>query len=453
MKKYDPGDNSADHLVFALKFEGINLEILNALFLVVDPTELERFIKETPAGKYARKIWFLYEFLMGKELDLEPCAVTNYVALLEQSMYFAAKGIAHRRQKVTNNLLGDRRFCPMIRLSDTLKKCIDLQLDKKGMEVVGNYSAEVLRRAVSYLYTKETKSSFEIERATPDQKRAARFVELLRLAHDREFFNKASLIELQQATVDERFANSDFRTDQNYVGQTVSFGNELIHFVAPKPEDISDLMNGMFYVYKRMMSSEVHPVVVAAAISFGFVFMHPFDDGNGRIHRFLIHNILAKRRFTPEGFIFPISATMLRKIKEYDKMLEHFSEPLLPLLDYELDSDGRMEVKNETAVHYKYIDMTAIAERLFDFIQDTIENELVSELDFILDYDKAKLAIRDIVDMPDRLIDLFIRLCIENNGRLSMKKRKTKFEQLTDKEVARMEACVRNAFNRTATGA
>jgi hypothetical protein len=453
MKKYDPGDNLADHLVFALKFEGINLEILNALFLVVDPTELERFIKETPAGKYARKIWFLYEFLMGKELDLEPCAVTNYVALLEQSMYFAAKGIAHRRQKVTNNLLGDRRFCPMIRLSDTLKKCIDLQLDKKGMEVVGNYSAEVLRRAVSYLYTKETKSSFEIERVTPDQKRAVRFVELLRLANDREFFNKPSLIELQLATVDGRFANSDFRTDQNYVGQTVSFGNELVHFVAPKPEDIPELMDGMFYAYKRMMSSEVHPVVIAAAISFGFVFMHPFDDGNGRIHRFLIHNILAKRRFTPEGLIFPISATMLRKIKEYDKMFEHFSEPLLPLLVYELDSDGRMEVKNETVVHYKYIDMTAIAERLFGFIQDTIENELVSELDFILDYDKAKLAIRDIVDMPDRLIDLFIRLCIENNGRLSMKKRKTKFEQLTDKEVARMEACVRNAFNRAATDA
>jgi hypothetical protein len=450
-KKYDPGDNLEGHLTFALKFEGINLEILNALFLVVDPTELQRFIKETPAGKYARKIWFLYEFLMGKELDLEPCKATNYVDLLEQSQYFTAKGIARRRQKVTDNLLGDRRFCPMIRLTDTLKNCIDLQLDKKGMEVVGNYSAEVLRRAVSYLYTKETKSSFEIERATPDQKRAARFVELLRLAADREFFNKPSLIELQQATVDERFANNDFRTDQNYVGQAVSFGNELVHFVAPKPEDISQLMDGMFYAYKRMMSSEVHPVVIAAAISFGFVFIHPFDDGNGRIHRFLIHNILAKRRFTPGSLIFPISATMLRKIKEYDKMLEHFSEPLLPLLVYELDSDGRMEVKNETAAHYKYIDMTAIAERLFGFIQDTIENELVSELDFILDYDKAKLAVRDIVDMPDRLIDLFIRLCIENKGRLSKNKRKTKFEQLTDKEVARMEACVRNAFNRTAT--
>ena len=55
---------------------------------------------------------------------------------------------------------------------------------------------------------------------------------------------------------------------------------------------------------------------------------------------------------------------------------------------------------------------------------------------------------RDLVDMPDRLIDLFIRLCIENQGRLSKNKRKSKFEQLTDEEVAQMEACVRNAFNK-----
>jgi len=451
-KKYDPGDGLEDHLTFALKFEGINLETLNSLFSVVDHKEIERFIKETPTGKYARKIWFLYEFLVGRELDMEPSRVTNYIDLLDQSRYYTARGIPCRRQKITDNLLGDRRFCPMIRQTDTLKNYIDIRLDKKGMEVVGSYPKEVLRRAVSYLYTRETKSSFEIERAAPDQKRAARFVELLRLADEREFFDKPSLIELQQATVDERFASDNFRTDQNYVGQTVSFGNELIHFVAPKPEDITELMEGMFYAYKRMMSSEVHPVIIAAAIAFGFVFMHPFDDGNGRVHRFLIHNILAKRQFTPKGFIFPISATMLRKIKEYDETLEFFSGPLLPLVDYELDSDGGMAVKNETAIHYKYIDMTVIAERLFGFIHDTIENELVSELDFILDYDRAKLAIRDIVDMPDRLIDLFIRVCIENNGRLPRNKRKARFEQLTDKEVAKMEECLRNAFNRTAAG-
>lgn len=450
-KRYDPGDSLKDHLIFALKFEGINLEILNALFLVLDHKDIEHFIKKTPAGKYARKIWFLYEYLMGKELDLQPSKTTNYVDLLDQDKYYTCKGIPHRRQKVTDNLLGNQRFCPMIRRTDNLSNYIDLQIDKKGMEVVESYPEEILLRAVSYLYTRETKSSFEIERAAPDQKRAARFVELLRLAEDREFFDKLSLIELQRAIVDERFANNDFRADQNYVGQTVSFGNELVYFVAPKPEDIPMLMEGMFDAYKRMMTSEVHPVVVATAITFGFVFMHPFDDGNGRIHRFLIHNILAKRRFTPKGLIFPVSATMLRKIKEYDETLELFSKHLLPLLDYELDSDGRMEVKNETLLHYKYIDMTAIAEKLFGFIQDTIENELVSELDYILDYEKAKLTIRAIVDMPDRLIDLFIRLCVENNGRLSKNKRKAKFEKLTDKEVSQMEECVRNAFNRTAS--
>ena len=121
----------------------------------------------------------------------------------------------------------------------------------------------------------------------------------------------------------------------------------------------------------------------------------------------------------------------------------------MPLIDFELDTEGNMTVKNETDIHYRYIDMTAIAERLFGFIQETIEIELVSELDFLLDYDKAKLAIQDVVDMPDRLIDLFIHVCIENNGRLSKQKRKTTFAKLTDEEVAKMETCVQDAFRPT----
>jgi len=443
---YDPDDKLEDHLIFALKYEGINLEILNALFQTVDHRELEDFIKETPGGKYARKIWFLYEYLTGKELNLDPSKVTNYIDLLDRDKFYTCKGIPRRRQKVTDNLLGNQRFCPIIRRTDNLRNYINLQLDKKGMEVVKNYPEQVLRRAISYLYIKETKSSFEIERLSPDRKRSGRFIELLRLADDREFFNKSSLMELQRAIVDERFSNSDFRTDQNYVGQTVSFGNEIIHFVAPRPEDLTELMEGMFDAYKRMMSSGIHPVVIAAAISFGFVFMHPFDDGNGRIHRFLIHNILAKLRFTPKGLIFPVSATILRKLKEYDETLELFSKPLLPLLDYELDSEGKMLVRNETAGHYKYIDMTVITERLFGFIQSTIENEFVSELDFIINYDKAKNAISGVVDMPDRRLDLFIRFCLQNNGRLSARKRASHFDFLSEDEIARMEKAIKSAY-------
>ena len=450
--KYNPGIRLGDHLTFALKFEGLNLEILSLLFQAIDERELETFIKAAPTGKYARKIWFLYEFLTEKKLSLETAKVTNYVNLLETTRYYAAISIPEKRQKINNNLLGNKQFCPIIRKTDTLRNYINIRLDQKSLEVVGRYPQDVLQRALTYLYTKETKSSFEIERAKPDQMRAARFIELLRIADEREFFNKSSLVELQKATVDRRFANDDFRDDQNYIGQTVRYGNEAVHFVPPKPQDLPDLMTGMFYTYDRMMSARLHPVIIASAISFGFVFMHPFDDGNGRIHRFLIHNILSKTGFTPPALIFPVSATMLRRIKDYDQILEFYSRPLMSMVDFELDANGRMTVKNETVVHYRYLDMTVIAERLFGFIQETIEIDLTSELDFLLDYDKAKLAVQDVVNMPDRLIDLFIRVCVENSGCLSKNKRRSTFARLTDEEITRMQNCVQEAFKSEVKG-
>jgi hypothetical protein len=195
-----------------------------------------------------------------------------------------------------------------------------------------------------------------------------------------------------------------------------------------------------------MDQSRVYPVVHAAAIAFGFVFMHPFGDGNGRIHRFLIHNVLARRGFTPQGLIFPISAAMLNNMAAYDAALESFSKPLIPLIDYTLDEDGRMTVHNQTAVHYRYPDMTTIAEALFGFIQITIEKELVEELNFLKNYDATKRAIQEIVDMPDNRIDLFIRFCLQNNGVVSPTKRKSHFAELTDEEVGKMQAAIQKAY-------
>jgi Fic family protein len=36
-----------------------------------------------------------------------------------------------------------------------------------------------------------------------------------------------------------------------------------------------------------------------------FVYIHPFDDGNGRLHRYLIHHVLSRTRFTPAGLVLP----------------------------------------------------------------------------------------------------------------------------------------------------
>ena len=64
-----------------------------------------------------------------------------------------------------------------------------------------------------------------------------------------------------------------------------------------------------------------------------------------------------------------------------------------------------------------------------------------------MNYDKTKQAIQDVVDMPDRLIDLFIRFCLQNHGQLSARKREEFFAALTDDEVARMQDAVRSAYH------
>ena len=90
--------------------------------------------------------------------------------------------------------------------------------------------------------------------------------------------------------------------------------------------------------------------------------------------------------------------------------------------------------------------MTPQAEALFRFIERTIDTELAGELAFLANYDKTKKAIQEIVDMPDRKIDLFIRFCLHHNGRLSARKRLGLFDFLSDEEITRMEQAVQMAL-------
>jgi Fic family protein len=205
-------------------------------------------------------------------------------------------------------------------------------------------------------------------------------------------------------------------------------------------------MEGLVAAHQCMDAGDVSAVIHAAAIAYGFVFLHPFEDGNGRIHRFLIHNILARQGFTPEGVMFPISAAMLKNAADYDASLEAFSRQLMPLVEYSLDENGYMTIHNETAIWYRFIDMTPQAEALFRFIDQTIDTEFASELAFLANYDKTKKAIQEIVDMPDRRIDLFIRFCLQNNGRLSARKRASHFDFLSDGEVVLLEQAVQSAY-------
>jgi hypothetical protein len=352
---------------------------------------------------------------------------------------------------VLDNLPGTPDYCPLVRRSPALEALLETRLDEQTRARLSQYPEAVVQRAAQYLYLKETRSSYAIERLEPDQRRTARFVELLRQAGRTGCFSEESLVSLQRQIVDERYAASGFRDFQNYVGQNLGPGRELVHHVPPRPADLRPLMEGWMTSCRRLLEGRVHPVVAATVAGFGFVFLHPFEDGNGRLHRFLIHHVLAAAGFTPEGVLLPVSALMLKQLPRYDAALESYSRSLLPHVEYRFTKDGEFRVRNETGRFYRFPDLTWLAEQLFLFIRDTIELEFAAELDYLAAFDEARQRMRDVVDMPDRRLDLFIRLCLQGGGRLAHGKRR-QFRELTDDEIAALEQVVAQAMRHVPAG-
>lgn len=446
---YWPGNEPCDHLEFALKYDGTDLALLAQLLPAIGADAVAAWVSSAPQGKYARRAWYLFELLTGTRLAIADLARGNYIDLLDEDAYFVSQApVQVRRQRVNDNLLGSAGFCPMVRRTATIESFIAKDFAARSRDLAAAYPPALLSRALNYLYTKETKSSFEIERITPDSSRTERFVSLLRSAATEDLCAKPSLIAAQNQIVDARFRELDYRTEQNYVGETVHYGRERIHYVCPRPEHVAPLMSGLTESHARMAASGVHPVVHAATVGYAFVFVHPFADGNGRLHRLLIHNILTRRGFVPAGLVFPVSVAMAENPAEYDASLEAFSRPVMRLADYTLDESGRMRVRNDLGPLYRYPDMTVQVEMLFAFIERTVESVLVNELEFLANYDRTKAAMQAVADLPDREIDLFIRLCLQNAGRMSQAKRTSAFAALSDDEVERLERCVQLGYRK-----
>jgi Fic/DOC family len=445
-KSYQPAEGLAGHLRFALRYEPVDLGAYNAVFAHIGKGEIEPWIQSEPNGLFARRAWYLYELLTGKTLDVADLTSGPYVDLLDPKMHVVGRANRIRRQRVFENLLGDKQYCPLIRRSEKIEAGIAKNLTERARALVATVDPAVLKRAVHYLFTKETKSSFAIEGEEPSKDRTERFVAALVRADRFDPTLKQSLVELQNAIVDARYAQKDWRDIQVYVGETLPDFSQQVHFVCPKPGDVTSLMSGWMAMAGRMLQAEsgVHPVCAAAAAAFGFVFVHPFVDGNGRIHRFLVHNVLSKTRFTPQGMVFPVSAAILRDMVAYEGSLEAFSEAIAPFIEYSLDADQKMTVANETHDLYRFFDATAQAEYLFDCIEETIGRDLNQELSFLKFFDAAMKAVMGIVDMPNQRASLLVRLIHQNKGKLSKAKREP-FSELSDEEIGRIEAAIKAA--------
>jgi Fic family protein len=85
---------------------------------------------------------------------------------------------------------------------------------------------------------------------------------------------------VQNRIVDPRFQDTDYRKNQNYVGQSISYQKQLIHYISPSPCDLPSLMDGLFAVHRIMLDCGLPAVIHPAVVPYGFVFIHPFEDEN-----------------------------------------------------------------------------------------------------------------------------------------------------------------------------
>ena len=445
-KSYQPSKSSVGQLRFALRYEPVEIRVYKAAFHRIPKSEIEQWIQSEPNGIFARRAWYLYELLTGATLDLPDLTSGPYVNLLDPNLHIVGPVERIRRQRIFDNLLGNKDYCPLIRRTDRLESDMGKDLAARAHALVSAVEPAVLKRAVHYLFTKETKSSFAIEGEAPSKDRTGRFVAALMRADKFDAASKQSFVELQNAIVDPRYAQKGWRDIQVYIGETLPDFSQEIHFICPKPQDVASMMGGWMQMTNRLLGGEnaVHPVCIAAVAAFGFVFIHPFVDGNGRIHRFLVHSVLSKTKFSPAGVVFPVSAAMLRDMAAYDRVLAMFSEPLSRFINYNLDREQQITVLGETADLYRYFDATAQAEYLFDCIEDSISRDLKHELDFLKFFDAAMKDVMNIVDMPNQRAALLIKVIHQNQGRLSKAKREM-FQEISDQEIAKIETAIRDA--------
>ncbi len=444
--RHAPSATLEGHLTFALKYEAMDLAVLKRLFLASGSSPIEALVRATPTGGYARRIWFLYEWLLGDRLDLPDLARGSYVDALDPALQFAGRSRNSPRHRVRDNLPGTPAFCPLVTRTRKLEALIASGLADRARTIAADVPADLLARAAAFLLLQDSRASYAIEGEAPGQNRIQRWGRAIRDAGKRPI-DLDELLRLQQIVIgNARFVRMGLRVAGGFVGEHDRVTRApLPQHISARPQDLTSLIAGMI-AFDREQAEALDAVIAAAVLAFGFVFVHPFEDGNGRIHRYLIHHVLAARGFNPPGVVFPVSSTILDRIEAYRIVLESYSRRVLPLIEWRATADGNVAVLSDTADFYRYFDATPQAEFLYACVERTVEEELPREAEFLRRHDDFRARLGEIVDMPDRTIDLLLRMLRQNDGLLSKRARKHEFSALLPAEVEAIESAYAEAY-------
>ncbi|MBI3773301.1 MAG: Fic family protein [Gammaproteobacteria bacterium] len=429
-ESYRPGPMLRDHLTFALKYEGIHLEFLARLFqLPAVRNYLEAWIAEESTGAYARRACFFYEWLTAEPLSAPGVTRGNYVDALDSDEFFVGAPVNNTRWRVRDNMPGSRDFCPVIQRLADVKAAEQYDLTGKLAGLEADFGVDLLMRSTVWLTVKESRASFLIEREQDQEDRIRRFAAVMETEtgrHDNPF-ELDTLVTLQHGILGGAALRYGLRRSPVYVGHTAAY-QPVVDYIAPHWKDTASMLAGLATFLDRTRGGS--PIIRAATASFGFVYIHPMADGNGRISRFLINDILRRDGVVPAPVILPVSATITNSTHNraaYDKVLERFSRPLMRHyadqyyfgetavagdgVQYNLYFNGY----DDALPAWRYPDLSAHVGYLAGVIDATLMHEMRVEARFLRANDRARQAIKTFLEAPNHDLDSIIHN-VQQNG-------------------------------------
>lgn len=412
------------HVLFALKHEGTNLQILSETLVRIPAADMLTELNESPNGAYIRLACYLWEEFNAQELSPIPAIGGAQQLLFDPERYVTGPVVKNNRWRVGFNGIGSIKYCVSVERTAAIEAALASQIIDRTKEFIESLGAEMMDRALSWAYLHETDSSFAIEREVPTEDKARRFVELLKQAHEPRELSEDYLVELQNVAITNPFDKAaSFRFEQNWLSGP-GRGSPSVTYLPPPPALASELMQELMAL-ASVAPKNIDPVIVASIISFGFVFIHPFMDGNGRLSRFLFHYALCQSGMLQKGLVLPVSVAMKKHEADYLKALRTYSRPAREKWDVRWVGEDEFQFNFlGTDAMYRYWDATPCVEFGYRMAEEALEIELRQETQFLAAYDHVVRVVNDRYDVRGPDLSNLVRSCLENGNKLSNNRRK-----------------------------
>jgi Fic family protein len=422
------------HLLFALKHEGINLQLLSQALRKIPAKDMLAAITESPTGAYIRIACFLWEAFNKQELKGAPTVTGVAANLFDPKKYITGPSIRNAKWRVDFNGLGSLDYCVTVERTECINSLLESNILQRANEFLSELGTTASDRAMSWAYLSETKSSFEIEHETPSATKAEAFVELLKKSHLTTQLDEEYLVALQNTAITNPLDRAvNYRHQQNWLSSPLR-GAAGVTYIPPPPEIVDDLMKGLVD-FANAAPKQIDPLIAAAVVSFGFVFIHPFMDGNGRLSRFLFHHALCQSGALKNGLLLPVSIAMKRNEDLYLAALKSFSEPARKRWEVIwIDGDEYQMTFNSDESLYRYWNATACVEFGLEMAKQALEKDLREETEFLAKYDYIYRAIDGQYDIRGKDLNTLVLTCMEQNGKISINRRK-KFAATVPEEI------------------